>query len=411
MYKKVRIQNFMCLQDVTVELGPLTVFVGPNSCGKSAFFKGLTTFGRLLTYPLRGGKTGPFFIEGGGLTLDDVVTNQDSSLPIIFDVWLDDPSSPEPDYSLELRRDYAGWGVFREAFTIDGEHVDTSRRAYRIQTSIGPQSWQSPAAAPLAYLTYPFRNDRVARPQLEPIQAIRTRLGRTRRFRPSASDIAAFMKPNTSGRGRSEAYVDEAGKGLPLVLRDLLATDRTTFQAIESGLTQLHDHVTGINFKSDWRGVGLMYSTTRAPGDTPAGLESDGVLLSTFLLWLIHTAEPNLILCLEEPENGVHIAAMRQRYSLLKSFATGGQELDPPQILVATHSRDFLNAIGTHPGHLQPSRPVILEEVRVVEFSQGVGTQIQQLDGYRQIKELLDEVRDQMGDLWWSGRLGPDKQQ
>ena len=122
----------MCLQDVTVELGPLTIFVGPNSSGKSTFFKALSTLGRLLTYPVRGGRTGPFFIEAGGLTLDDVVTNQDSSLPIKFDVWLDDPTWPEPNYSLELGRDYAGWGVSREAFTIGDEQVDTSKKPFQL---------------------------------------------------------------------------------------------------------------------------------------------------------------------------------------------------------------------------------------------------------------------------------------
>ncbi len=403
MYSKIRIQNFMCLRDVTVELGPFVVFVGPNSAGKSAFFKALSTFGRLLTYPVRGGKSGPFFIEAGGLTLDDVVTDQDSSLPIRFDVWLDDPSSPEADYSLELRRDYAGWGISRESFTMNAEVVDTSKKPYEILTSSGPQSWQAPAAAPLGFLTYPFRRDSAASPQVQEIQTFRQRLGRSRRFRPSASDIAAFLKPAASGRDQSQAYVDEAGKGLPLVLRDLLTTDRPTFQKIEEGLTRLHDHVKGINFKSDWRGVGLTYSTTRTPNDTPAALESDGVLLSTLLLWLINTAEPNQILCLEEPENGVHLAAMTQRYQLLKSFTGGIEQQNLPQILTATHSRDFMNAI--------PSRRAIMEEVRVVEFSQTQGTQIYQLKAWREIDTLLREMRDQMGDLWWSGRLGPNKQQ
>jgi predicted ATPase len=146
-----------------------------------------------------------------------------------------------------------------------------------------------------------------------------------------------------------------------------------------------------------------MYSTARAQGDTPAGLESDGVLLSTFLLWLIHAIGPNQIVCIEEPETGVHIAAMRQRYELLKNFVLAGQDGTRPQILVATHSRDFLNAIG--------SRSAIMDEVRVVEFSHKGGAKIHRLGMWQHISGLLEEMRDQMGDLWWSGRLGPNKQQ
>lgn len=44
--ESVRIQNFRCLRDVTLELGPFTVFVGPNASGKSAIADA-------LTYPFR----------------------------------------------------------------------------------------------------------------------------------------------------------------------------------------------------------------------------------------------------------------------------------------------------------------------------------------------------------------------
>lgn len=42
MLESVRIQNFRCLRDVTLELGPFTVFVGPNASGKSAIADALT---------------------------------------------------------------------------------------------------------------------------------------------------------------------------------------------------------------------------------------------------------------------------------------------------------------------------------------------------------------------------------
>ena len=40
--ESVHIQNFRCLRDVTLELGPFTVFVGPNASGKSAIAEALT---------------------------------------------------------------------------------------------------------------------------------------------------------------------------------------------------------------------------------------------------------------------------------------------------------------------------------------------------------------------------------
>lgn len=43
MLTRVRIQNYRCLRDVTLELGPLTVFVGPNASGKTAIADCLST--------------------------------------------------------------------------------------------------------------------------------------------------------------------------------------------------------------------------------------------------------------------------------------------------------------------------------------------------------------------------------
>jgi predicted ATP-dependent endonuclease of OLD family len=39
--KRLEVKNFRCLRDVTIELGPLTVLVGPNASGKSAVLRAL----------------------------------------------------------------------------------------------------------------------------------------------------------------------------------------------------------------------------------------------------------------------------------------------------------------------------------------------------------------------------------
>ena len=127
MFRKFRVQNFMCLKDVTVELDPLTVFAGPSSSGKSAFFKALGCFTRLLSYPVSGGRTGDFNVEYG-TTLDDVVWKGDSSHPISFEVWFpDNGDDGRPDYTLVLKRDYTGWKVEKEEFLYNGNWLDTSK--------------------------------------------------------------------------------------------------------------------------------------------------------------------------------------------------------------------------------------------------------------------------------------------
>jgi predicted ATPase len=45
--RDIRIKNFLVHQDTTMSLSPLTVFVGPNGGGKSAFFDAILNFSML----------------------------------------------------------------------------------------------------------------------------------------------------------------------------------------------------------------------------------------------------------------------------------------------------------------------------------------------------------------------------
>ncbi|MBU2008645.1 MAG: AAA family ATPase [Chloroflexi bacterium] len=404
MFRRFRVRNFLCLKDVTVDLEPLTTFVGPNSSGKSALFKALSTFCRLLWYPVRGGPGGDFYVEPGA-GLDAVVWNGDTGSPITFEVWFADSDSEEPDYTLELRRSLEGWSIAREKFLFNGKWLDT-KEGFKFPTSKEERFWAGPFRAPLAYLTASphLSQDSVVVQYVKPIQDLRERLGRARRYRPSASDIASSIK---LAAGTEPPEVNESGRGTAFALQDILTGDRDTFSMIEKELSKLHDHVLGMNFRPGWQGLGLFYRTTRTTGvDIPATLESDGVLLSTFLLWRVYSAPAYLKLCLEEPENGVHLFALKQRYQLLKRFATEQTGRPRPQILVSTHSRDFLNALQ------HESRTEMVKQVRLVEFSPTTGTSIRTLAHYREIHQLLDEFRGQIGDLWWSEKLShkPDRQ-
>ena len=50
MLDSVKIVNFRCLKEVEVPLRPLTVLVGPNDTGKSAFLEGIEYLGVEKTY-------------------------------------------------------------------------------------------------------------------------------------------------------------------------------------------------------------------------------------------------------------------------------------------------------------------------------------------------------------------------
>jgi predicted ATPase len=403
MLSRFRVQNFLCLKDVTVNLEALTIFVGPNSSGKSAIFKAMGTLSRLMRFPVRGDLKGDFNVEPG-ITLDDAVWKGDTQLPISFQVWYEGNQTDNPDYLVELRRGYAGWSVTNERFKFDNRWIDTEKEGFSLPSNLltPGKKWVTPSRATLPYQTFYHSRDPKFTDYLKPIQNIRDQIGAVRRYRPSPSDIASFIKSSTgAARLSRETEVDESGKGFPLALQNVWKADRTVFGIIEQELHKMHSHVNNIDFLVDWRGTGILYKTTRVAFGTPASLESDGVLLTSFLLWRLYTAGNNFKFCLEEPENGVHISSLTQRYDCLVNFLAGQGKNRGVQILVSTHSRDFLNAIN--------SRTNIMNQTRIVEYDNEIGTSVHELKHYRQVNQLLDEMKDKLGDVWWSNRLERDR--
>jgi len=206
----------MSLKDVTVELDALTIFVGWNGSGKSAIFKALVLLSKLLNgSPLRGPK-GPLSLEPG-VTLDHLVWNGDSGLPISFQVWLSDAGG-DPDYELELRKRAEGWSVTSERIVFGGSSIIVDEdNAFEHPSEKGVRTYAVPLRATLRYLVNPLTSDATARPAIEPILMFASKFGQAWRYRPSATDIAAFVsRPKERGR---IVHVVKMGGAWPLSYR------------------------------------------------------------------------------------------------------------------------------------------------------------------------------------------------
>jgi hypothetical protein len=327
-----------------------------------------------------------------GVTFDDIVYGGNSGLPIRFRVWFDDDEE-EPGYILELRKGAGGWSVTRERIRhgegwieVDEDHV------FQHPTERGtPRTHTPPMRASLTYLVQPFINDTAARPVIEPVIQLTKRFGSAYRYRPSASDIASVLsRPSEPGH---TFYVAENGRGVAVELQDLQGSNREVFQAIEMAVCRLFPHIKAIGFRTDWRGVRLSYRTDRSEDLIPAPQESDGVLLATFLFWRLYTANPSMKVCLEEPENGLHPFLLAERFQALKNFAYGTAGFPGVQLLVATHSPEFLRAVKAHP-------QVLWKQIRLVDFASGAGTSVTGLRNYPEAAHLIEQYLTQVHETW-----------
>ena len=110
---------------------------------------------------------------------------------------------------------------------------------------------------------------------------------------------------------------------------------------------------------------------------------SDGTIKMFAYLVLLHDPKPHPLLCVEEPENQLYPKLMAELAEEFRLYAHRGG-----QVFVATHSPDFLNAIG-------------LDEVCWLVKHNGA-TQIRRARDDAQIRAYMAEG-DQMGYLWKQG--------
>lgn len=192
-----------------------------------------------------------------------------------------------------------------------------------------------------------------------------------------------------AARGRKEAagdseHLSPTGENLPLVARYLSEQHPKVFQKI---LDTMARRVPGVS-KVESRLMDDGYLALRFQDGafkTPFldRYVSDGTIKMFAYLVLLHDPKPHPLLCVEEPENQLYPRLMAELAEEFRLYANRGG-----QVLVSTHSPDFLNAIA-------------LDEVCWLVKHNGY-TEIRRAKDDAQIAAYVDEG-DQLGYLWKQG--------
>jgi predicted ATPase len=117
----------------------------------------------------------------------------------------------------------------------------------------------------------------------------------------------------------------------------------------------------------------------------PATRLSDGTLRLLALLTILLNAPSATLICIEEPELGLHPDAMLPMADLLVEAS------ERTQLIVTTHSEALVSALTDH-----------AESVLVCDYLEN-GTTLRRLDSHK-LRHWLKDYR--LGDIWQSGKLG-----
>ena len=182
-------------------------------------------------------------------------------------------------------------------------------------------------------------------------------------------------------------FLLEDASNLGLVLSDLLNRPATK-KALLERLRRFYERVVDITVKVQGGTVQVFFHEEGLNTAVPAIRLSDGTLRYLCLLTILCHPEPPPLICIEEPESGLHPDVLPDLAELLVEASSR------TQLVVTTHSDALVSALSDVP-----------ESVLVCERGED-GTTLRRLDKAH-LAEWLERYR--LGDLWRMGEIGGNR--
>jgi predicted ATPase len=373
-------------EGISLELRPLNVLIGPNGSGKSNF---LELIGLLhaaptqLSAPVR---------EGGGIqdwiwkgqpnataVLEVVVDSLPGSLLLRHTIEFAGPAQKfelvdeRIDYAEAAKR-HSGSGPYflyrfqrgRPVLSVTGEQRQAREREIQPEDLLFDESILSQRKDPDQY------------PELTRLGQV---YGRIRLYREwSFGRKTVFRRPQRADLRNDR--LEEDGSNLGLFLSRLSRHPR----AKDSLLDHLRDLYDGLkDFQLDIEGGTVQVFFTEGTFTIPATRLSDGSLRYLCLLAILCDPDPPPLICIEEPELGLHPDLLHKLADLLVDAS------HRCQLIVTTHSEILVDALTEHPDSV------------VVCEKQEAKTTMERLDP-SELAPWLERYR--LGQLWTKGEIG-----
>jgi predicted ATPase len=396
--RSIRLANLLSFgpDGMQIELRPLNVLIGPNASGKSNFIEAISLLKSLpvdLQEPLR---------RGGG-AYEWLWKGEGAKAGASLDVAVGAPSRYYPAGAEPIRH-YIGFGLWGfapmviEEFIEDGEALGSQRgenalysysfggepsfggRQLSLPITPAGQSKEAGKIDPLQSILAQ-RRDPGAYPQITRLAWSYSLIRMYREWNLSRSSVPRL--PQRSDEPGD--FLLEDARNLGMVLNHLESQTGNPLARIEQFMRECHPGVQRISTKVEAGTVQVLFHEKGFASPVPAIRVSDGMLRYLCLLTvLLHPSPPPLI-CVEEPEIGLHPDVLHVIGKLLKEAATR------TQLIVTTHSDLLVSELSDTP-----------ESVIICERDAG-GTLMHRLDPDK-LKDWLSE--SYLGHIWLSGELG-----
>ena len=378
-------KNFLSFgpDNAGIELQALNLFIGPNGSGKSNLIEAISLM-RSAPKTLR-----DVTRKGGGVAEWIWKGNARDSASVEMSVRFPE-GAVTLRHLIEFRAESQALSVVRERVQSSkgrGKKSDL-KQWYEYTKGSRPliQKKDKPVKTRVAIAAFEENNSILAQrrdpetyPQLAWLAANYENIRIYREW--SFGRNAASRKPQQADM-RSDR-LEEDLSNLGLFLNRLKSRSPAAKKAILAGLKDLYAGISDFDVSVDGGTVQVFF--TEGDFVIPATRLSDGTLRYLCLLAILCDPEPPPLICIEEPELGLHPDILPGLADLLKEAS------ERTQLIVTTHSDILVDAMTETP-----------ECVVVCEKHEGK-TEMTRLSG-SELKVWLEKYR--LGELWIRGHLG-----
>ncbi len=384
LLREIKATNLLSFgpQSNPLELRPLNVLIGPNGSGKSNLLEAISLLRAAPTHlaaPVRdGGGIRDWIWKGSPkatAALEVVVENPVGRQPLRHSIEFTESSQKFElvDERIENTESYPGRdGVYfyyrfqkgRPVLNIrDEEERHLQREEVSYDESILSQRKDPDQYPEITYLGQAY--------------------ARIRQYREwSFGRFTVPRQPQKADQANDFLESDCANIGLVL---NRLRRDPVTKRDILEGLRQLYGGIEDYDVSIEGGTVQVFFHETGLVSPVPATRLSDGTLRYLCLLAVLCHPSPPPLICIEEPELGLHPDIIPTLARLLRAAS------ERSQLVVTTHSDILIDEFSDQP-----------ESVVVCEKSEGQ-TVMKRLDG-QVLQEWLEKYR--LGQLWTQGEIG-----
>jgi predicted ATPase len=395
LIKRLHFKKLLSFNDSAIELGALNVLIGPNAVGKSNVIEAISLLQAaptsLTTAILRGGGVRQWIWLGDAVASPIATIECELELQtkrVIYELQFSENANgfvvlDEQWTDAEAKPDNGGVYLKRADFLArfgSNESSDAFLTAQVQQFLPHPPSYRSNPFSPTESLLSQYKNPADT---TTPITEVGYEFSRIRIFREFRTGPQSPARYGISTSVPKDALMD-GSDNLALVLLELDflgAHDR-----IRSYLRRFCERFEDVKV-SVGEGLARTYLREAGLGEMLSAIRmSDGTLKFLSLLAVLFHPSPPRLVCIEEPETGLHPDALQL---VAEALLEASQSM---QLIVTTHSEALVDALTDQP-----------ETVLVCERYFDNGTQMKRLSKER-LKNWLEHYT--LGQLWRKGEIG-----